>query len=217
MVKQLVISNLIVIKTSSKWHQTTQPIYENLQRCRQKFMRKIRQNFRESTLENSLIVHGDTKKDKFTLMKRYGTHYKQSYRTNFNRCRAMCINWVRLWAFELPVWGKMPCLQCLLLFKRFTQARQFVEYFIKKWPQKRLFKTFNIEKNNRQTYCKQAVIWCVMPIISTKKRVLNDKNHHFACLPTCLCRAKAYTLGTSSNAFGRKAHDFREPIIGESS
>lgn len=83
-------------------------------------------------------------------------------------------------------------------------ARQFVEYFIKKWPQKRLFKTFNIEKNNRQTYCKQAVILCVLSIFSTKKRVLNDKNHHFAGLPTCLCPAKAYTLGTSSNAFGKK-------------
>ena len=73
MVKQLIISNLIVIKTSSKWHQTTQPIYGNLQRYRQKFICKIKQNFRESTLENSLIVHGDTKKDEFTLMERYGT------------------------------------------------------------------------------------------------------------------------------------------------
>ena len=137
-------------------------------------------------------------------MERYDTHCEQSYRTNFNRCRAMCINRVRLWAFELPACGKVPFLQCLLLLKRFTPACQFVEYFIKKWPQKRLFKTFNIEKNNRQTYRKQAVIWCVMPIISTKKRVLNDKIHHFACLPTCLCPAKAYTLSTSSNAFGKK-------------
>ena len=158
MVKQLIISNLIVIKTSSKWHQTTQPIYGNLQRCRQKFMRKIRQNFRESTLGDSLIVHGDTKKDKFTQMERYGTHCKQSYRTNFNRCRVMCINWVSLRAFRLPACGKVPCLLCLLLLKRFTPARQFVEYFIKKWLQKRLFKTFNLEKNNRQTFCKQAVI-----------------------------------------------------------
>ena len=103
------------------------------------------------------------------------------------------------------------------IIRNYPPARQFVEYFIKKWPQKRIFKTFNLEKNNRQTYCKQAVIWCVMSIIYTKKRVLNDKRHHFACLPTCLCPAKAYTLGTSSNAFGRKAHDFREPIIGENS
>lgn len=42
MVKLLIISDLIVIKTSSKWHQNTQPIYGNLQRCRQKFIRKIR-------------------------------------------------------------------------------------------------------------------------------------------------------------------------------
>ena len=71
--KQLIISNLIVIKTSSKWHQTTRPIYGKLQRCCQKLIRKIRQNFRESTLGDSLIVHGDTKKNKFTLMERYGT------------------------------------------------------------------------------------------------------------------------------------------------
>lgn len=102
-------------------------------------------------------------------MKRYGTHCKQSYRTNFNRCRAMCINWVSLRAFGLPACGKVLCLQCLLLLKRFPPTRQFVEYFIKKWPQKRLFKTFNIEKNNRQTYRKQAIIWCVMSIISTQK------------------------------------------------
>lgn len=137
-------------------------------------------------------------------MKRYGTHCKQSYRTNFNRCRAMCINWVRLWAFELPACGKVPCLLCLLLLKRFTQARQFVEYFIKKWPQKRLFKTFNLEKNDRQTYCKQAIILCAMSIITTKKRGLSDERHHFTCLSTCYCRAKAYKLGTSSNAFGKK-------------
>lgn len=66
MVKQLIISNLIVIKTSSKWHQNTRPIYGKLQRCCQKFIHKIKQNFRESTRGNTLIVHGDTKKDKFT-------------------------------------------------------------------------------------------------------------------------------------------------------
>ena len=191
MVKQLIISNLIVIKTSSKWRQTTRPIYGKLQRCCQKFMRKIRQNFRESTRGDTLIIHGDTKKNTFTQMERYGTHCKQSYRTNFNRSRVMCINRVRLWAFELPAWGKVPCLQCLLLLKRFTPARQFVEYFIKKWPQKRLFKTFNLEKNDRQTYRKHAIILCVMPIIYTKKWVSSDERHHFAGLPTCLCPAKA--------------------------
>ena len=129
----------------------------------------------------------------------------------------MCINWGRLWAFELPACGKALCFQCLLLLKRFTPTHQFVEYFIKKWPQKWHFKTFNLEKKDRQTYCKQAIIWCAKSIITTKKRVSSDKRHHFACLPTCYCRAKAYTLGTLSYAFGRKAHDFREPIIGENS
>ena len=129
----------------------------------------------------------------------------------------MCINWISLRAFGLPACGKVLCLQCLLLLKRFTPACQFVEYFIKKWPLKRHFKTFNIEKNNRQTYCKQAVIWCVMSIFYTKKRVSSDERHHILYLSTCCCRAKAYTLDTSSNAFGRKAHDFREPTIGENS
>ena len=116
----------------------------------------------------------------------------------------MCINWVRLRGFGLPACGKVPCLLCLLLLKRFTPARQFVEYFVQKWPQKRPFKTYNIEKNNRQTYRKQAVILCVIPIIYTKKRFSSDKNHHFVCLSTCLLPVKAYTLGTSSNAFGKE-------------
>ena len=134
-------------------------------------------------------------------MERYGNHCEQSYRTNYNRSWAMCINWVSLRAFGLPACGKVPCL---LLLKRFTPARQFVEYFIKKWPQKRHFKTFNIEKNNRQTYRKQAVILCVISIIYTKKRFSSDKSHHFACLPTCLWPVKAYTLGTLNNAFGKE-------------
>lgn len=73
MVKLLIISDLIVIKTSSKWHQNTRPIYGKLQRCRQKLIRKIKQNFRESTRGDTLIIHGDTKKDAFTQMERYGT------------------------------------------------------------------------------------------------------------------------------------------------
>ena len=80
-----------------------------------------------------------------------------------------------LWTF-CP-WCRASCAQ--------PPARQFVEYFIKKWPQKWHFKTFNIEKNNRQTYCKQTVILCVLSFFSTKKRALNDKRHYFACLPTC--------------------------------
>ena len=128
-------------------------------------------------------------------MKRYGTIVSRDTLRISIAAGTMCINWVRLRGFGLPTCGKVPCLLCLLLLKRFTPARQFVEYFIKKRPQKRPFKTFNIEKNNRQTYRKQAVIMCVISIISTKKRFSSDKNHHFACLPTCLWPAKAYTLG----------------------
>ena len=29
-------------------------------------------------------------------MERYGTHREQTYRTNFNRGRAKCIDWVKL-------------------------------------------------------------------------------------------------------------------------
>ena len=36
-----------------------------MQRCYQKFICKVKQNFRESTLGNTFIVHDDTKKDKF--------------------------------------------------------------------------------------------------------------------------------------------------------
>ena len=40
-------------------------MYGDLQRCYQKFICKVKQNFRESTLGNTFIVHDDTKKDKF--------------------------------------------------------------------------------------------------------------------------------------------------------
>ena len=36
-----------------------------MQRFYQKFICKVKQNFRESTLGNTFIVHDDTKKDKF--------------------------------------------------------------------------------------------------------------------------------------------------------
>lgn len=37
-------------------------------------------------------------------MERYGNHCEQSYRTNYNRSWAMCINWGKLWALDfLPV------------------------------------------------------------------------------------------------------------------
>ena len=160
-----------------------QPIYGKLQRCRQKFIHKDRQNFRESTLEDSLIVHGDTKKDKFTLMKRYGTIASRVTQRISIAAGLYTSTGVSYGLWTFCPWSRASCVQ--------PPARQFVEYFIKKWPKKWLFKTFNIEKNNRQTYRKQAVILCVMSIISTKKRVLNDKNHHFAGLPTCLCPAKA--------------------------
>lgn len=110
MVKQLIISNLIVIKTSNKWHQTTRPIYGNLQRSRQKFIRKIRQNFRESTLENSLIVHGDTKKDKFTLMERYGTIVSRATQRISTAAELCASTGLVCGAFGLPALEK--CCAC---------------------------------------------------------------------------------------------------------
>ncbi|KGF36192.1 hypothetical protein HMPREF2137_02660 [Hoylesella buccalis DNF00853] len=71
----------------------------------------------------------------------------------------MCINRVSLRGLGLPACGKVTCLLCLLLLKKFTPARQFVEYFVKKWLQKWLFKTFNLEKTigkrtaNKQLFC----------------------------------------------------------------
>lgn len=59
------LSYLYRKETNNKASRTTQSIDGNLQSCYQKLICKIRQNFRESTLGNNLIVRGDTKKDKF--------------------------------------------------------------------------------------------------------------------------------------------------------
>ncbi len=96
MVKWLIISNFIVPQHIKIYDiRTTQPIYGNLQRCYQKFICKGKQNFRKPSLGNTLIVHDNTKKDKFHSNGRYGTHCEQTYRTNFNRGRAKCIDWVK--------------------------------------------------------------------------------------------------------------------------
>ena len=121
---------------------------------------------------------------------------------NIHKCRPSFTPQIILHLFYIL--STRPFIHNQFIIRNYPPTHQFVEYFIKKWPQKRHFKTFNLEKNNRQMYRKQAVILCVISIISTKKRVLSDERHHFACLPTCLCPAKAYTLGASCNAFGKK-------------
>ena len=78
------LSYLYRKETNNKASSTTQPIYGNLQSCYQKLICKIRQNFRESTLGNNLIVRDDTKKINFTQMERYGTHCQAKHKNQLD-------------------------------------------------------------------------------------------------------------------------------------
>ena len=56
---------------------------------------KLGKTFENLLLEILLLYIVIQRKIKFTQMERYGTHCEQTYRMNFNRGRAKCINWVK--------------------------------------------------------------------------------------------------------------------------
>lgn len=55
---------------------------------------KMSKTFENLLLEILLLYMTIQRKINFTQMERYGTHCEQTYRTNFNRSRAKCIDWV---------------------------------------------------------------------------------------------------------------------------
>ena len=56
---------------------------------------KLGKTFENLLLEILLLYIVIQRKINFTQMERYGTHCEQTYRMNFNRGRAKCINWVK--------------------------------------------------------------------------------------------------------------------------
>lgn len=56
---------------------------------------KLSKTFENLLLEILLLYMTIQRKIYFTQMERYGTHCEQTFRTNFNRSRAKCIDWVK--------------------------------------------------------------------------------------------------------------------------
>ena len=56
---------------------------------------KLGKTFENLLLEILLLYIVIQRKINFTQMERYGTYCEQTYRMNFNRGRAKCINWVK--------------------------------------------------------------------------------------------------------------------------
>lgn len=76
---------------------TSEPLNQYTEICRDAIKSssaKISKTFENLLLEILLLYITMQRKINFTQMERYGTHCEQTYRTNFNRCRAKCIDWV---------------------------------------------------------------------------------------------------------------------------
>ena len=77
---------------------TSEPLNQYTEICRDAIKSssaKLGKNFENLLLEILLLYMAIQRKINFTQMERYGTHCEQTYRTNFNRSRAKCINWVK--------------------------------------------------------------------------------------------------------------------------
>ena len=77
---------------------TSEPLNQYTEICRyaiKSSSAKLSKTFENLLLEIFLLYMTIQRKINFTQMERYGTHCEQTYRTNFNRGRAKCIDWVK--------------------------------------------------------------------------------------------------------------------------
>ena len=77
---------------------TSEPLDQYTEICRDAIKSssaKLGKTFENLLLEILLLYMAIQRKINFTQMERYGTHCEQTYRTNFNRSRAKCVNWVK--------------------------------------------------------------------------------------------------------------------------
>ena len=77
---------------------TSEPLNQYTEICRDAIKSssaKLSKTFENLLLEILLLYMTIQRKINFTQMERYGTHCEQTYRTNFNRSRAKCIDWVK--------------------------------------------------------------------------------------------------------------------------
>jgi hypothetical protein len=77
---------------------TSEPLDQYTEICRDAIkssFAKLGKTFENLLLEILLLYMAIQRKINFTQMERYGTHCEQTYRTNYNRSRAKCINRVK--------------------------------------------------------------------------------------------------------------------------
>ena len=77
---------------------TSEPLNQYTEICRDAIKSssaKMSKTFENLLLEILLLYMTIQRKINFTKLERYGTHCEQTYRTNFNRGRAKCIDWVK--------------------------------------------------------------------------------------------------------------------------
>lgn len=55
---------------------------------------KLNKSFENLLVEILLLYMIIPRKINFTQIERYGSHYEQTYRSNFNRKKSECINWL---------------------------------------------------------------------------------------------------------------------------
>ena len=74
---------------------TSEPLNQYTEICRDAIKKsssaKLSKTFENLLLEILLLYMMIRRKINFTQMERYGTYCEQTFRTNFNRCRAKCI------------------------------------------------------------------------------------------------------------------------------
>ena len=97
MAKSLKISNFIVYQTIKMYMNISDSLDQYADICRdaiKKSSAKLNKRFENLLVEIMLLYMIIPRKINFTQMERYGRHCEQTYRSNFNRKKSECINWL---------------------------------------------------------------------------------------------------------------------------
>ena len=100
---------------------TSEPLNQYTEICRDAIKSssaKLSKTFENLLPELLLLYMTIQRKINFTQMERYGTHCEQIFRTNFNRSRAKCIDWLE---FNLALCRRFLNMDGLLLSPGKTQ------------------------------------------------------------------------------------------------
>ena len=100
---------------------TSEPLNQYTEICKDAIKSssaKLSKTFENLLPELLLLYMTIQRKINFTQMERYGTHCEQIFRTNFNRSRAKCIDWLE---FNLALCRRFLNMDGLLLSPGKTQ------------------------------------------------------------------------------------------------